>query len=153
MEPNAAELIMAAHHHIRDLFSQFDRADEAERRRLLQGVIGDIGNHTRLMDEVFLPKVADQIKRPDLVEEARKDNKAMSALLEKISSLPDDSEHLEPTFKLIEETMHAHIEVEESLILPLAKQLGVDLQQLGQELKDKGSAVDEGDQRLAGFGS
>src|SRR5688572_14666109 len=90
--PNAIALLKADHRKVEELFEQFEKSREENRKRgLVREICTELMVHTLLEEEIFYPACTNQVKDEDLVEEAYVEHDGAKVLIaELLQGSPSD---------------------------------------------------------------
>ena len=152
---DALQLLKADHDTVRELFSQFEQAKEAEdaerMRSVQRQIFHELEVHTAIEEEVFYPE-AEAVggEAEELVKEGEQEHHVVDVLMEEISALDADAEAFVPKMTVLIENVEHHAEEEETELFPkLRETFGDDrLRAMGtklQEAKQRHASGDAGE--------
>lgn len=122
---DAAEMLRQDHRKVKELFREFselgDRAIKSK-QRLAEQIFHELEVHTRLEEEIFYPKAREaQAELEDVVAEGYEEHHVADVLMEEIRALDPSDEAFDAKMKVLCESIHHHIEEEETELLPDAE--------------------------------
>lgn len=138
---DAIAMLLADHQKVKQLFREFDQLraqhDEADlKAELVEQLCGQITVHTKLEEEIFYPAVRAAIGDDELMDEAEAAHASVSDLIHQIEALEPDDEQVDATVTVLREQLEQHISDEENNMFPKARQAGLDLDTLRDEMAD-----------------
>lgn len=133
---DAVELIRADHRRIKDLFREFETGDHATRRRVCERALEELDAHARMEETLFYPLVSRKISAArDLVLESQEAHHVAKVLLMELQLMPFGA-RFEAKFKNLITAALAHMEEEETQLLPLVESSRIDTESLGRKMAD-----------------
>jgi hemerythrin superfamily protein len=127
---------------LRAYIHDYQRLDgqHAEQRRVVEHICDALEIHARLEEDIFYPAIQARMlqDRPDLVEEALKEHKAMKRLIDQLQNGGlSDTDYNKTVHQLMRDVQH-HVREEEKEILPrAAQQLGHSFEQLAIQMQQR----------------
>lgn len=131
---DALELLHRDHEEVQKLFRRIQRTEGREKEQLAREVTQRLEAHAMLEEQVFYPFLREATGRVDVMEEADIEHEAAKRMLEELESAQPESPRFDALLKVLGEYVEHHVREEESVIFPLARKTGVDLDALGEEL-------------------
>lgn len=138
---DAAEMLLADHKRVKDLFRQYSEAGERaykSKQRLAEQIFRELEIHTQLEEEVFYPAVravADK-EGEELIAESHEEHHVVDLLIAELKALSPEDEVYDAKMTVLCENVDHHIQEEEKEMLPDArKRLRNQLDSLGQEMQ------------------
>lgn len=135
--PDAVTLIKEDHKKARDLFKQFERAEEASAKQSIgEEILHELEIHSMLEQEVFYPAVEERMQQGerDMMEEAEEEHAIVDTLVSELKGMGPEDQHYKAKFTVLMENVEHHMQEEEKEMLPEAKKiLGDDLEQITQQ--------------------
>jgi hypothetical protein len=141
--PNATDLLREDHRKVKDLFHQFEEADNAaERRRIADVVMRELEIHSIIEEEIFYPAVRRQDDTGDLMEdtmnEADEEHHVADLLMAELKKMRSADARFAAKFTVLAENVKHHIQEEESEIFTKAAEAGMErLQELGLQMEQR----------------
>ncbi|MDP8969248.1 MAG: hemerythrin domain-containing protein [Actinomycetota bacterium] len=139
---DALELLRSDHDTVRELFRQFEDAeqsgDTARQQELCQTIAEELQLHTAIEEQVFYPaarQAGPEIEA--LVREGIEEHHLVDQLMEELEALDPSHEAFVPKVQVLIENVEHHAEEEEQELFPeLREAFGDDrLAELGEELQ------------------
>lgn len=145
---DALALLKADHDKVKSLFREFDdlrgNDDEDERKgELVDEICYELTMHTLIEEEIFYPVLRAAIDDDEMMDEADVEHAGARELISQLEVMYPGDNHYDATVTVLgEEVMH-HIEKEESALFEAARDAGVDLEDLGEQLAALKDELDE----------
>jgi hypothetical protein len=138
MMPDASQLIRDDHTRVKDLFREFEKAEDARTKQAIaEATIGELRIHTALEEEIFYPVVRRRKDADELIDEAEEEHHVVDLLADEIERLPPSDPQIDAKFAVLAENVKHHIDQEELVMLPKASELGLqELQRLGEKMAE-----------------
>jgi hemerythrin-like domain-containing protein len=118
-------------------FEKMDREDTAGVQQLVQTVCEELKVHATLEEEVFYPAAREAIEDEDILNEAQVEHETAKMLIEQLENMGPDDPNYHATFKVLGEYVAHHIKEEEGEMFPQVKKSDLDLEELGQRMKQR----------------
>src|SRR6266704_2770431 len=121
---DAIALLKADHQRVKDLFAQYEAADNVETKRTLaEQVFTELDMHAQLEENVFYPTVNEETEEgPELVQESLSEHEAVKNLMQELRSMAHDTDEFDAKFQELIRTVAHHVEEEEAEMFPLAEE-------------------------------
>ena len=136
---DAIALLKADHQRVKDLFAQYEAADNVETKRTLaEQVFTELDMHAQLEETVFYPTVNEETEEgPELVQESLSEHEAVNNLIQALQSMAQDTDEFDAKFQELIRTVAHHVEEEEAAMFPLAEEeLADDLTEMKDEMQE-----------------
>ena len=136
----AIELLKEDHAKVQKAFKEFekmDREDIATLQQMVQTVCEELKIHTTLEEEIFYPAVRDAIDDEDIMNEAAVEHETAKMLIDQLENMGPDDPNYTATFTVLGEYVQHHIKEEEGEMFPEAKKSDLDMEELGQRMKQR----------------
>jgi hemerythrin superfamily protein len=136
----AIEMLKEDHDKVKKAFKEFekmDREDIASAQQLVQTVCEELKVHTTLEEEIFYPAAREAIEDEDILNEAQVEHETAKMLIEQLENMGADDPNYYATFKVLGEYVTHHIKEEEGEMFPQVKKSDLDLEELGQRMKQR----------------
>lgn len=132
---DALQLLRDDHRRVKELFRQFDAADDASTRKAIADqAIAELMVHAQIEEEVFYPAMQ-RVGLTDQVAHAEEEHHAAETIMNEIVDLDTRDGTLHGRFSALVDSVREHIDEEESQLFPRAAELGMDrLERIGDEL-------------------
>jgi hemerythrin superfamily protein len=136
---NAIQLLEADHKRVKGLFEEFRSSGERAHKKkqgIAEQVFTELQVHTRLEEEVFYPAVRKQGgELEDMIAESLEEHHVVDVLMDELQALEPDDERYEAKFTVLMENVEHHVEEEEGELFPkVKKEMGGELDRLGEEM-------------------
>jgi hemerythrin superfamily protein len=136
--PEAVEMLREDHQKVKDLFEEFEKAEEDEEKlRIVRTALNELKIHAALEEEIFYPAVRELIEDDDQMDEALEEHHVAKLIMAELQDMEPGDEHFDAKFKVLAESVKHHIQEEESEILPKAEEMELDQEQLGKEMTER----------------
>ena len=136
---DAIAMLKADHQRVKDLFAQYEAADNVETKRTLaEQAFVELETHAQLEENVFYPAVnEDTDEGPALVQESLSEHEMVKTLIQELRSMAHDTDAFDAKFQELIQNVSHHVEEEESEMFPLAEQeLAEDLEEMSEEMQE-----------------
>ena len=133
---DAIALLKADHQRVKDLFAQYESADNRETKRTLaEQVFTELEMHAQLEENVFYPAVNEETDEgPELVKESLSEHETVKHLIQELRGMAHDTDAFDAKFQELIRNVEHHVEEEESEMFPLAEE---EMEEELTELKDE----------------
>jgi hemerythrin-like domain-containing protein len=140
-EKHAITLIKKDHEKVKDLFDQFDKATTAPaKKKIIDAALTELKVHAILEEELFYPAVRHKVG-DKLMNEADEEHHVAKVLIAELDRATPRNGHRDAKFTVLSESVRHHIKEEENEVLPKAKELDIDFEELGQRMLDRKSQL------------
>jgi hemerythrin superfamily protein len=140
--PNAMEMLRQDHRKVKELFEQFEHAEESQaKEQIVENTVRELEVHAALEEEIFYPAAEEQIDEKESIDEAREEHHVVKLLIGELKKMSADDERYDAKYKVLSESVKHHIEEEESELFPKlegqldAEALGAQMENRKQELQ------------------
>ena len=136
---DAIAMLKADHQRVKDLFAQYEAAENVETKRTLaEQAFRELETHAQLEENVFYPAVNDETDEgPELVKESLQEHATVKQLIAELRQMGPQSNGFDAKFHELMHNVEHHMEEEESEMFPLAEQeLAEDLEELSEEMQE-----------------
>ncbi|ATQ76580.1 hemerythrin [Massilia violaceinigra] len=142
---DAIALLIEDHENVKQMFEQFeglgDRA-HATKKKLAMQICTELTKHATAEEEIFYPAVrAATKKNEDLVDEATVEHASAKDLIAQIMEMEATEELFDAKVKVLSEMIEHHVEEEENEMFPKARDAGLDLEALGQQIAERKAQI------------
>jgi hemerythrin superfamily protein len=137
---DAIALLKADHRQVATWFDQFEHARSADRKQALAAKICHaLKVHTEIEEEIFYPAFLECTRDADMHHEAVVEHVAAKKLIAEIEASSPTDDYFDAKVKVLAEMIKHHVKEEEQPggMFAEARKSGMDLQQIGQELKSR----------------
>ncbi|HZR79922.1 MAG TPA: hemerythrin domain-containing protein [Candidatus Binatia bacterium] len=147
---SATQMLREDHQKVESLFQEFESADKRRKGRIAEEVVAALTAHTTIEEEIFYPAVTRVMDEKQRVECAFEEHALAKKLIEELRGMQPGAEHFEAKFQVLTEVVRHHVREEESQILPAADSSDLDLQRLGEQMRERKEEVMSGGGRARG---
>lgn len=145
---DALALLRAEHDKVRSLFLEFDSLrgidDEDERKsELVDEICYELTLHTMIEEEIFYPVLRSAIDDDDMMDEADVEHAGARELISQLEVMYPGDDHFDATVVVLGEEVGHHIEKEEGEMFDAARNAGIDLVRLGEQLAARRAELEE----------
>jgi hemerythrin superfamily protein len=151
--PEATEMLREDHQKVKDLFEEFEDAEEADDKlRIVRTALMELEIHATLEEEIFYPAVREQVEDDDkdMMDEALEEHHVAKFIMRELQNMKPGDERFDAKFKVLAESVKHHIEEEESEILPKAEEMDLDQDQLAEEMTERKQELQQQKQAAGG---
>jgi hypothetical protein len=142
---DAIALLKADHRKVEGLFAQYEKAKAASRKKdLASQICLELTVHTKIEEDVFYPGCRDDGVDEDLMDEAYVEHDGAKVLIAEIEKGNPDDQYYDAKVKVLSEMIKHHVKEEEKKqgnMFSKARQAGVDLKALGQQMAEEKKAL------------
>jgi len=154
---DAIALLEKQHRDVKALFRRYEKmakqeADEAERQALAGQICEMLTMHTTIEEEIFYPAAREAQVEEDLLDEAEVEHASAKDLIAQIQSGSPDDELYDAKVNVLGEYVNHHVQEEEGEMFPKCRRAKMDLEGLGQQLKQRADAIMGGGLQRGGGG-
>jgi hemerythrin superfamily protein len=136
-QQDAIALLKADHRQVEDLFEQFEKARDPQRKlKIATQVCNALKIHTVIEEEIFYPAFLDATEDEDIHHEAIVEHNGAKKLIAEIEEMSPDDDYYDAKVKVLSEMIKHHVKEEEQAggMFAEAKKSELDLAELGQQL-------------------
>ncbi|HZA52996.1 MAG TPA: hemerythrin domain-containing protein [Candidatus Udaeobacter sp.] len=140
---NAIEMLRDDHRQVKELFHQFERTEEEDRKKHIAAeTLHELEVHARLEEEIFYPAARQEIDDKQLIIEALEEHHVAKILLSELKRIGSGDERFDAKYKVLAENVKHHIQEEESKLFPMLEDsLATD--EVGQEMEARKEQLQE----------
>jgi len=150
------EMLREDHQKVKHLFDEFENAKaSAEKQEIVDTAIEELVIHSKLEEELVYPAIRSKIDDDDLMDEALEEHHVVHMLISELKKMKPKDDHFDAKFTVLAENVKHHIKEEETEMLPKAKEINIDWENLKmqvmkrkEELKAKGASKDRGPKKV-----
>lgn len=145
---DALDLLKADHDRVKALFREFEslkgKDDEDSRKtELVDEICYELTVHAMLEEEIFYPVLRSAIDDDDLLDEADVEHAGARELISQLEIMAPGDDHYDATVTVLGEEVEHHIEKEEGELFDAARDAGLDLDELGDQLAARKEELEE----------
>src|SRR5436190_22093292 len=143
---DATVLLQRDHADVKKLFRQYEKladgeADGQVRQALAMQICQMLTVHSTIEEEIFYPAARDAEVEEDLLDEAEVEHASAKDLIAQIQSMSPDDELYDAKVTVLGEYVEHHVEEEEGEMFRKCRRAKMDLEGLGQQLKQRADAI------------
>ena len=135
--PDAVALLKADHRKVEKLFSQYEKAQNTDRKReLAQEICTELTVHTRIEEDVFYPACRGAVEE-DMIDEAFVEHDGAKVLIAELEEGNPGDDYYDAKVTVLKEMIEHHVEEEEKRVEGLfskARSAGLDMDRLAEEM-------------------
>ena len=138
--PDALQLLRDDHKRVKDLFKQFEDADDRRAKgAIVDKALTELEIHAEIEEEIFYPVVRrDADAEEDMMDEADEEHHVVKILIAELRKMKPTASHYDAKFTVLAENVKHHIDEEESEMLPKAAELGAErMGALGAQMEQR----------------
>ena len=135
---DAIALLKADHREVEGWFEEFENTESApKKRKLAADICKALHVHTQIEEEIFYPACRSAGISEDLMDEADIEHDAARKLIQEIEAGAPGDDHWDARVTVLSEMIKHHVREEEERdgLFSKAKKAGLDLEDLGAQLK------------------
>jgi len=138
---NAIELLKADHQEVDKMFEQFKTArGRSQRKKLVEKIATALNAHTIIEEEIFYPACREHDVEEDDLDEAQVEHDTIKLLVRELLNGNLDDDYYDAKMTVLSEYVKHHVKEEEEPekgIFARIQKTDADLDELGQELKER----------------
>lgn len=137
---DAIALLKADHREVEDLFAQFEKTRSADRKlKLAHKICTALKVHTQIEEEIFYPACREDGVEDDTMDEAYVEHDGAKKLIAEIEAAEPGDEFYDAKVRVLSEMIKHHVHEEEMRggMFAQAREQGVDLKDLGEQLMQR----------------
>ena len=131
---HAIAVIMKDHDTVKDLFDKFEKAEGAEKEKIINHAVTELKIHALIEEEIFYPTVRKHVG-PDIMNEADEEHHVAKVLIAELDRNGRADDHRHAKFTVLAESVRHHIKEEENEMLPKARGLKLDFEALAEKMQ------------------
>lgn len=142
-EQDALDILASDHKKVIKMFDEFQQMkedndpDEEAKQLLVEVACAELTIHTQVEEELFYPTLRDAINDMDLLDEAEVEHASAKHLITELAAMEPEDDLYDAKFSVLGEYVKHHIQEEEKQIFPKAKKAEIDLDGLGDEIRQR----------------
>jgi hemerythrin superfamily protein len=143
---DAVELLTQQHREVKEMFDRFenmtDRA-KVSKKKLADEICNALIMHTTIEEEIFYPATREASEdTEDMVDEAVVEHASAKDLIAQIMEMDPGDDLYDAKVKVLGELVEHHVKEEEEEMFPKTKELKLDMQALGKEMKARQEEIE-----------
>jgi hemerythrin superfamily protein len=142
-DKDACELLDADHIAVKHLFVEYARqamaapAEPGDRPMLAQRICQELTVHAQIEEEIFYPALREATGADALLNEAEAEHRQAKDLIARIQGLRSADRAMDDLVSELARVIEHHVKEERDDLFPKARASGLDLQALGERLKER----------------
>ena len=142
---DAITLLTAQHREVHEMFEKFenmtDRA-KVSKKKLADEICQALIMHTTIEEEILYPAVREATEETeDMVDEAVVEHASAKDLISQIQEMDPGDDLYDAKVKVLKEMVEHHVEEEEQEMFPKAREAGLDMHDLAQQMMQRKQEV------------
>ena len=143
---DALNLLEIDHEEVSELFARYESLADSDasseaRRNLAEEICTQLTVHASIEEEIFYPALRDATGDDEAVDDALDEHQGVKELVAELLAGDPSDPRYDELVATLSELVSAHVEEEESDLFPLARDSGLDLEDLGAELSARKEAL------------
>lgn len=135
---DAIALLKADHRKVEDLFAQFEKARDRDRKeKLVKQICMELSIHTMIEEEIFYPAARKAGVDSDLLDEAQIEHGSVKQLIAEIGAARASEPLYDARLQVLGEYVRHHVKEEESELFPACRNSEMDMGALGARLRKR----------------
>ena len=137
---DAVKLLMADHREVKALFARYKKLVTAqgsatERQTLAETICDMLTVHASIEEEIFYPAARAAMPDDALLDEAEVEHASAKDLIAQIKAMSPEDKLYDAKVTVLREYIDHHVQEEEGELFPKATKAGLDLDEIGAELR------------------
>ncbi|WP_292931945.1 hemerythrin domain-containing protein [Noviherbaspirillum sp.] len=138
---DALHILAEDHKKVLDMFEEFEEIkndpDEEAKQLLIETACAELTIHAQVEEEIFYPAAREVIDEMDLLDEAEVEHASARQLITELAAMEPDDDLYDAKFTVLGEYVKHHIQEEEKELFPKLKKAEIDLDELGEEIRQR----------------
>ncbi len=122
------------HRKVKNLFEQFDGADNKTKRHIVKTAIQELTIHSDLEEKLVYPAIRAEIDDGSMMDEALEEHHVVHVLITELKRMSPGTERFDAKFTVLAENVKHHIGEEEGQMFPKAENLDIDWEELEAQM-------------------
>jgi hemerythrin superfamily protein len=143
---DAIALLKADHREVEQMFEQFEKArDDQRKQELATNICNALKMHTIIEEEIFYPAFLEATEDKDLHHEAEIEHDGAKQLIAKIEASGPDDDYFDSMVSVLSEMIKHHVKEEEQAggMFAEARKSDMDLDALGEQLAQRKAELEQ----------
>lgn len=133
-EEDAITILKNDHDKVKGLFEEFEKAEDLRtKKKIAAEAIMELKIHAEIEEKIFYPFVRNGVEK-DLMNEADEEHHVAKLLIAELDNMDATESHWEAKFTVLAENIRHHIREEEGEMLPQARHMDLDFEEVGRRL-------------------
>lgn len=140
---DALQILTEDHKKVKEMFEEFeslkeeDEIDEEAIQMLVETACAELTLHAQVEEEIFYPAAREAIDDMDLLDEAEVEHASARQLITELAAMQPGDDLYDAKFTVLGEYVQHHIQEEEKELFPKVKKAKIDLEELGEEIRQR----------------
>jgi len=140
---DAIHMLQEDHKKVTEMFEEFEQmkkkgdTDDEAKQILVESACTELTIHAQIEEEIFYPAARDAIDDMDLLDEAEVEHASARQLISELAAMQPDDDLYDAKFTVLGEYVKHHVQEEEKQLFPKIKKSELDLDELGQEMRER----------------
>ena len=140
---DAIQILSEDHKKVKEMFEEFEslreeaELDEEAIQMLVETACAELTLHAQVEEEIFYPAARDAIDDMDLLDEAEVEHASARQLITELAAMQPGDDLYDAKFTVLGEYVKHHIQEEEKELFPKVKKANIDLEELGEEIRQR----------------
>lgn len=140
---DALHILKEDHQKVIDLFDEFEQmkseesTDDEAKQMLVETACAELTIHAQVEEEIFYPAARDAIDDMDMLDEAEVEHASARQLISELAAMQPGDDLYDAKFTVLGEYTKHHIQEEEKELFPKLKKADLDLEELGEEIRQR----------------
>lgn len=130
-------MLKADHKKVKELFTQYEKADSRKQRAIAHTVIQELGIHAELEEQLIYPAIRAEIDEDALMNEAIEEHHLVHVLIKELLGLSPSEKIFHAKFTVLGEVVKHHVKEEEGEMFPQAQKSGIDWERLYDQARTR----------------
>jgi hypothetical protein len=141
---DAIAMLRDDHTRVSKIFDRFEHSRGESKQKLAEQACSELEVHAKIEEEIFYPAVRESIHDADLMDEAKVEHQSLKDLISQIRKMEPDEDLFDAKVKVLGEYVKHHVKEEQGEMFPKARQSGVDLEELAQQMRERRAELTNG---------
>ncbi|MGE5652047.1 hemerythrin domain-containing protein [Noviherbaspirillum sp. UKPF54] len=140
---DALDVLADDHKRVVRMFDEFEQMkedndpDDESKQLLVENTCAELTIHAQVEEELFYPALREAIDDLDLLDEAEVEHASAKQLITELAAMQPEDDLYDAKFTVLGEYVKHHIQEEEKEMFPKAKKADLDLEGLGDEIRQR----------------
>lgn len=142
-QQDALDMLADDHKRVIRMFDEFEQMkedndpDDEAKQLLVESACAELTIHAQVEEELFYPALREAIDDLDLLDEAEVEHASAMQLITELAAMQPEDDLYDAKFTVLGEYVKHHIQEEEKEMFPKAKKADLDLEALGDEIRQR----------------
>lgn len=142
---DAVAMLRDDHTRVQEMFDRFENMRGGDRKeKLVQQICDELTVHAQIEEEIFYPAVRAEIGDDDLMNEAEVEHQSAKELIAQLRGMSSEDDLHDAKVTVLGEYIKHHVKEEQGEMFPQARNSGVDLAELGEQMRTRKEEIQSG---------